>query len=285
MNSTFGTDVLGLDYLPPSPLYPIGSLLPPDAGAPPAAAPPASAVDPSQALGTTPPAPAGPGPGGLNLGPLLRSALAPQTQNAGGLLGSLGLNADQAGRIMSGLGGGLSSAGQNWNKPAMAAFAGGAGAAIQGGQQFQNLQQDAKLKALNAAIAAWKIGDMASYHQALANYRAAVTQQRLASTSPRIASQGGLPAASVNPNNEAPAPAAQPSGQVSTPGQGAGGGPFAPPSIVYGNGPGAGAAAAAPPTAASSDPLAQARDAIARGASRAAAIARLRDNGIDPAGL
>jgi hypothetical protein len=33
------------------------------------------------------------------------------------------------------------------------------------------------------------------------------------------------------------------------------------------------------------DPLAQARDAISRGASRAAVIQRLREHGIDPTGL
>lgn len=75
-------------------------------------------------------------------------------------------------QFMSALGAGLSAAGQNWNKPALAAFASGAGAALQGGQQWNNQQQDSRLKALHAAIAAWKVGDLAGYHQALALFRA-----------------------------------------------------------------------------------------------------------------
>jgi hypothetical protein len=76
-------------------------------------------------------------------------------------------------QFMAALGAGLNAAGQNWNKPALAALASGAGAALQGGQQWNNQQQDARLKALHAAIAAWKTGDMGAYHQALINLRAA----------------------------------------------------------------------------------------------------------------
>jgi hypothetical protein len=297
MDSAFGTDVLGLDSLPPSPLYPVGQLpsstaaAPPSAGpdpgsrprlsvplAPPASTPPASAIDLAQQLGTSAPSPVTPGPGGFDLGPLIRSAFTPQ----GGVFGA------NTGQFMSALGGGLSSAGQNWNKPAMAAFASGAGAALQGGQQWQAQQQEAKLKALNAAIAAWKTGDMTSYHQALAQYHAAVAQQRLANlTGPRPDTRVAPPAGLAAANAAASAPAPQSAGQDSTPGQGAGGGSFAPPAIVYGSAPAAGAAApAVRQTAATpADPLAQARDAVARGAPRDAVIERLRVNGIDPAGL
>jgi hypothetical protein len=297
MDSAFGTDVLGLDSLPPSPLYPVGQLppsaaaAPPSAGpdpgssprlnvplAPPASAPPGSAIDLAQALGTTAPSPVAAGPGGLDLGQLIRSAFTPQ----GGVFGA------NTGQFMSALGGGLSAAGQNWNKPAMAAFASGAGAALQGGQQWQAQQQEAKLKALNAAIAAWKTGDMTSYHQALAHYHAAVAQQRLANlTGPRPDTRVAPPAGLAAANAAASAPAPQSPGQDSTPGQGAGGGSFAPPAIVYGSAPAAGSTApAVRQTAATpADPLAQARDAVARGAPRDAVIERLRVNGIDPAGL
>jgi hypothetical protein len=84
-----------------------------------------------------------------------------------------GIFAANAGPMMAALGAGLSSAGQNWNKPAMAAFASGAGTALQGGQQWSNQQQDTRLKALHAAIAAWKAGDIAAYGRALAMFRAA----------------------------------------------------------------------------------------------------------------
>jgi hypothetical protein len=293
MDSAFGTDVLGLDSLPPSPLYPVGQLPPSAAAAPggadspssprlsvplapPASTPPASAIDLAQQPGTSAPSPVTPDPGGLDLGQLIRSAFTPQ----GGVFGA------NTGQFMSALGGGLSSAGQNWNKPAMAAFASGAGAALQGGQQWQAQQQEAKLKALNAAIAAWKTGDMTSYHQALAQYHAAVAQQRLANlTGPRPDTRVTPPAGLAAANAAASAPAPQSPGQDSTPGQGAGDGSFAPPAIVYGSAPAA-AVLSAPQTAAPpADPLAQARDAVARGAPRDAVIERLRVNGIDPAGL
>jgi len=126
---------------------------------PAAPAPPAAAPGPPLTLG--PPAPAA--SGGMDPSQIL-GMLRPQ-QPQGGVL-------NPNSQFMAALGAGLSSAGQNWNKPALAAFASGAGAALQGGQQWNNQQQDAKLKALHAAIAAWKVGDLAGYHQALAVFRA-----------------------------------------------------------------------------------------------------------------
>ena len=142
--------------------------------------PPAAAPGPPLAL--APPAPAT--GGGIDLSQIL-GMLRPQ-QPQGGVLNSNS-------QFMAALGAGLSSAGQNWNKPALAAFASGAGAALQGGQQWNNQQQDAKLKALHAAIAAWKTGDMAGYRQALINLRTA-----------------GAPAPAAPPPGPAAAPAAPP---------------------------------------------------------------------------
>ena len=199
---------------------------------PPAAAPPAAGPAPPLALG--PPAPAA--GGGIDPSQIL-GMLRPQ-QPQGGVL-------NPNSQFMAALGAGLSSAGQNWNKPALAAFASGAGAALQGGQQRNNQQQDAKLKALHAAIAAWKTGDMVGYRQALINLRTA-----------------GAPA---------PAPAAPPPGPAAAPAA-------TPPSGEPPPSP------AAPPLAAPVV-LALARDAIARGAPCEAVIKRLRERGIDPTGL
>jgi hypothetical protein len=151
-------DALGMDYLPPSPLDP--GLLP--GGAPAPAAAPAPA--PGRDVPLKPPAPpAGPAAGGVDLRQIL-GLLQPQ-QPQGDVI-------NPNSQFLAALGAGLSSAGQNWNKPASAAFASGAGAALQGGQQWNNQQQDAKLKALHAAIAAWRVGDIGGYYQALALFRA-----------------------------------------------------------------------------------------------------------------
>jgi hypothetical protein len=160
-DSVFDTGVLGMNYLPPSPLDP--GLLPTATPAP--ASAPMSEPVPSAGLDVplTPQASAGPtAGGGIDLNQIL-GLLRPQQPQ-----GVLSPNS----QFMAALGAGLNAAGQNWNKPALAAFASGAGAALQGGQQWNNQQQDAKLKALQAAIAAWKGGDLAAYRQALALFRA-----------------------------------------------------------------------------------------------------------------
>jgi hypothetical protein len=209
---------------------------------------------PGQAIGNLPP----------DIARALGGALNPPTGKAGGILGNVfGMDPGQASRFMSGLGTGLASVGQNWNKPMGAAFAASAGSAIQGGQQAQNQQQDQRLKSINAAIHAWQIGDMAKYHQSLADYHAALVSAKSGDTS------GSNPAAPAAPIWAAPTNVYGP--------------PVAPPAVGQTNAPPAAPAppAAAPPT----DTLAQARAAIARGADPAAVRARLRQMGVDPAGL
>lgn len=238
-DSDFGQNVLGSIYLPASPLYPAQNLTagpgaPPPAGASPAGRGAAPAPDPSPVV-------AAPVAAGSGAPPWL-AGLMPQPQ--GGVFGP------GTGRVMSALGAGLSSAGQNWNKPGAAAFAAGAGAAIQGGQQFDNQVQDARLKALQTAIAAFKVGDMAAFHQATVNLRALNARQQQSAAAPPSAASPALAAA---PANNPLAPVAS----LST--------------------------SAARLSAA--DAIAQARNAIARGAPPDAVKQRLDQHGFDSSGL
>jgi hypothetical protein len=75
------------------------------------------------------------------------------------LLGTERNNPNQNLMTRGSLGAGLSSVAQNWNKPAMAAFAGGAGASIEGGEKTM-------LALINEAIKARQLGDMAAYRRA-----------------------------------------------------------------------------------------------------------------------
>jgi hypothetical protein len=91
---------------------------------------------------------------------------------------------DGAARFSSALGAGLASAGQNWNKPAGAAFAASAGAAIQGGEKAQQQLVHNQIAALNAAIHAYRAGDMIAYHRSLSEYHQAVGEQRRRQAAP-----------------------------------------------------------------------------------------------------
>jgi hypothetical protein len=217
----------------------------------------------------------------------LRAGIRPPQQNNSGLLSSMfGLSPSGAAQFSSALGSGLASVGQNWNKPGGAAFAASAGAAKQGGNQAQQQQADSQLRAVHTAIEALKAGDMATYHQALANYHAALTQQR------RFFPLAARPAALSNtaPPPQSPVPprmAGQGAASLFAPPQIIYGSPIsnAPASLPIGTSPAAGMPPPRPAADGSVDLLAQARDAITRGAPRDAVINRLRDNGIDPSGL
>jgi len=247
MSASAFDDVLGQNSLPPSPLYPVDQLVGSTGAASPASTPaPAPAAPSAASLGIS--------SDGFTPREVL-GLLQPQQQS--------GFSVPS---FMASLGAGLSSAGQNWNKPAAAALAGGAGAALQGGQQFQQQQQDARLKALHAAIAAWKVGDLAGYHQALVDFRAA-----------------GAPP---------PAPSAPAAGATSLPsaapaaGTGGAAAVSSAAPVVANNAPAAAGAGASPSFAGMSatDVLAQARDAIARGAPPDKVLQRLADNGFINAG-
>jgi hypothetical protein len=257
-DSLFGQNVLGSAYLPASPLYPVQDLTAPN----PSAAQPGqgAAPPPDPSAGVPAPAAAAGGP------PPWVAGLLPS--QPGGVFGP------NTGRVMSALGAGLSSAGQNWNKPALAAFASGAGAALQGAQQFDNQVQDAKLKALHAAIAAWKVGDMAAYRQATLNLQTLMARQQQRAAA---ASSAAPPGSAAAPANN---PAAPPAGTGSASGRTVYGGPApSPPTPPAASN---GASVARPAT---QDVIAQARDAIARGAPPQAVKQRLHDHGFDSSGL
>src|SRR5262249_8959240 len=133
------------DALPPSPLFPTDQLTADWGASEPAAQASDSGVPDAKSQGLN--VPVGPQPAAQSLAsgmpPAIGGAPAPLA-NGGGLFGP------NAGRVMAALGAGLASAGQNWNKPAAAAFASGAGAALQGALQWNAQQQGARLKALHA---------------------------------------------------------------------------------------------------------------------------------------
>jgi hypothetical protein len=196
-DSDFGQNVLGSAYLPASPLDPAQNLTNQDP----------SSLEPGQGAAPPPDPSAGvPAPAAAASGmPPWVARLLPS--QPGGMFGP------NTGRVMSALGAGLSSAGQNWNKPALAAFASGAGAALQGAQQFDNQVQDAKLKALHAAIAAFKAGDIAAYHRSLADYHKTLAEEKRharPAPPPPAPPESQLPAAAAVAPAQAVAQAAPP---------------------------------------------------------------------------
>src|SRR5712691_4982480 len=79
----------------------------------------------------------------------------------------LGIAPEQGRKFRSSLGAGLTAVAQNYDKPAMAAFAAGAGGALAGKTAPPNLQN--KLSALDRAIRARHAGDMDELKRALAD--------------------------------------------------------------------------------------------------------------------
>jgi hypothetical protein len=99
-----------------------------------------------------------PGPNGGNTG-------------ATGILGrALGLDANRERSIRGGLGAGLKAAGENANKPGLAAFAGSAGSAMEGGQKSSDTGYDQRIKSLQLAVNAQAAGDKAAYNKNYAQY-------------------------------------------------------------------------------------------------------------------
>jgi hypothetical protein len=154
----------------PQPRPPGAPGMPPAAGAlPPNATPTGPAPGPpGPPTSLAPPAP----------GPSVPAGNMPPGQTALGR--ALGIAPDQAGKqgqqIMSGISAGLKSVGQNWNKPGLAAFAGSAGAAMEGGEKKADVQQKQATDYLNAAIKAKQTGDEAGYKQNYLRYLAAKLQ-------------------------------------------------------------------------------------------------------------
>lgn len=123
--------------LPPGP-----TPAPPQASLPPNAAPtaggPPMAMNDTPNTTFTPNTPAAPG--------------MPTNPGQGrGFLGqAFGMNSADEKNTLGGLGAGLKSVGDNWNKPGLAAFAGSAGSAIQGGTATEDKRIDQMLKLVQA---------------------------------------------------------------------------------------------------------------------------------------
>lgn len=157
---------------PPMP-SPNPAMLPPNAT--PTATPPDAATMPPGSTwpnGAGPPMPITPGP-------------APPSPQ-GGIGGALGidLSPDRRQLLMASLGKGLTAASQNWNKPGAAAFAGGAGGALEGGtaeadkqftQKLQTKAQDFTQASglFKDVLAQQQQNNMEAYRQAQAKYLSA----------------------------------------------------------------------------------------------------------------
>jgi hypothetical protein len=116
----------------------------------------------------------------MPLGPGLGVGAPPNVGNMPGqtwLGRAFGITPDQAGlqgrQVGAGLAAGLKSVGENYNKPGLAAFAGSAGAAMEGGNKESQTQQKQVTDYLNAAIKAKQQGDEAGYKQNYLRYLAA----------------------------------------------------------------------------------------------------------------
>lgn len=134
--------------LPPSPPVPMPMPRPPGANAPPPAPPgPPQSIVPPPGNGTN-----GVGPGlGVTAQPIASSPLSR-------MLG-LDTNSNTFRNGMAGLGKGLESVGNNWNKPGLAAFSGSAGSSITGTVDAGNKTTEQQSKYLKDAIAAASAGN------------------------------------------------------------------------------------------------------------------------------
>ncbi|HEY4969767.1 MAG TPA: hypothetical protein VII35_07665 [Steroidobacteraceae bacterium] len=140
----------------------------PRPGMPPAATPTSgTGIPPGPPVSLAPPAP------NPDSSPTAPSVVTPGPQQTA-LGRALGITPAQAGNqgreIMGGIGAGLKSVGANWNKPGLAAFAGSAGAAMEGGQKASDTGYDQRLKSLQLAISAQSAGDKAAYNKNYADY-------------------------------------------------------------------------------------------------------------------
>lgn len=156
--------------LPPTPQMPLPMERPPGLGAGPAALPPAAA--PTSGAGMPP------GPPTSLLPPNAAPPLAP-SNGANGILGrALGLDRNTAKTISGSLASGLKSVGDNVHKPGLAAFAGSAGSALEGGNTADDKTVDQQQKYLTQAIAAAKSGNEAALN--IARTKLALAQAKTA---------------------------------------------------------------------------------------------------------
>jgi len=153
---------------PPSPV-PLPQPRPPGAdGSGPLPPPPPPPVQPpSGGIPGAPPAePAGPP---MSIAP----PIAPEQPGApqgGPISRALGLDPNKTKSVFSGIGAGLTAAGNSAGKSPFQAFASGAGASLEGSEKSTDKTYDQKIKYLQAAVAAQSAGDKAAYNKNYALY-------------------------------------------------------------------------------------------------------------------
>lgn len=169
---------------PDSPQNPTGGAVPmpmarpPGANATPPMAPPTGAPAPSAMPASTPPT--APMAGALPPGatPTEGAGMAP-TGARGILDRALGIDPNSKRSLIGGLGAGLTAAGNSAGKSKFQAFAGGAGAALEGGEKADDKTTANQQKHLTQAIEAMKAGDSRQANLALTQLRQAQTQMTL----------------------------------------------------------------------------------------------------------
>lgn len=153
----------------PSPPMPMPQ--PPGANASPAALPPSAA--PTGGTGMPP------GPASSMLPPNAAPSLVPQGGGATGFIGrALGLDRNSERKFSGSLASGLKSVGDNVHKPGLAAFAGSAGSALEGGNTADDKTTDQRQKFLTQAIAAAQSGNTQALN--VARTRLALAQAKAA---------------------------------------------------------------------------------------------------------
>ena len=114
----------------------------------------------------------------------------------------------QAPQWRSALGAGLRGVADSWSKPGLAAFAGGAGAALEGGDRADALALAAKEREIDRALKAWQLGNMAAHNAAMARIaqmNAETSRLMVRPNNPPV--RPGAPATSSGNSAPTPAPA------------------------------------------------------------------------------
>lgn len=124
----------------------------------------ASRPPPGPPMSLTPPG------GGEQLAPQGSGGTMDQALSQGILGRALGLSPETSKRFGSSLAAGLKSVGENYKKPGLAAMAGSAGSAMEGGNKRDDTAYDQKLKSLQQAVAARAKDDEAGYKTSYIKY-------------------------------------------------------------------------------------------------------------------
>ena len=96
----------------------------------------------------------------------------PGAPQGGPISRALGLDPNKTKSVFSGIGAGLTAAGNSAGKSPFQAFASGAGASLEGSEKSTDKTYDQKIKYLQAAVASQSAGDKAAYNKNYASYLA-----------------------------------------------------------------------------------------------------------------